>query len=142
MLLSTIASVFSALLITQGTLAALTPAQVVTNVNIVAALSADTDTALSQLSTSSTPSDASAIGRVSRVPCFNGTILTRFAEQSLVSNFQQIIKDLTGDVTAMKDTPPFVDGVTARSPMPATPASADDVTQPIIDALTNVSTNS
>ena len=65
MLLSTIACVFSALLITQGTLAALTPDQVVTNINIVATLSGNTDDALSELSTSTSPSDAATIGHVS-----------------------------------------------------------------------------
>ena len=65
MLLSTIASVFSALLITQGTLAALTVQQVVDNVNIVATVSGNADAALSQLSTETTPSGATKIGQVS-----------------------------------------------------------------------------
>ena len=126
MLLSTIASIFFALLITQGTLAALTPQQVVVNINTVATISADANTALSPLSTSSTPSEADAISRVSWVPCLNGTILTRFPEQALVASFQKIINSLTGDVTAMQATPPFVDAVT----------------QPIVDSLTHVSTDS
>ena len=65
MLLSTIASVFSALLITQGTLAALTIQQVVDNINIVATASRNADTALSQLSTETTSSGATDISQVS-----------------------------------------------------------------------------
>ena len=64
MLLSTIASAFSALLITQGTLAALTSQQVVDNINIVATLSGDANTALSKLSTNSTSSSATTISQV------------------------------------------------------------------------------
>ena len=65
MLLSTIASVFSALLITQGTLAALTPQQVVAGIQVVTTLSADANTALSLLSTSTTPPDVTSINGVS-----------------------------------------------------------------------------
>ena len=64
MLLSIIASVFSALLIIQGTLAALSPSQVVTDIDIVATVSRNANTALSQLSTSSTSSDATTISEV------------------------------------------------------------------------------
>ena len=52
-----------------------------------------------------------------------------------MTNFQTIINDLTADVSAMKATPPFVDTVERR-------AADASVTQPIVDALTNVSTNS
>ena len=138
MLRSTIASAFSVLLIIQGAFAALTPDQVVTNIGIVTTRSGNANNALSQLSTTSSSSQAAAIGQVSLVPCFNGMILTRFPEQTLAANFQAIINSLTGDVTAMQATPPFVDGVSARFATRAPNA----VTQPIVDALRNVSTNS
>ena len=64
MLLSTIASVFSALLITQGTLAALTPQQVADAINDLAVLLGKTNTALSVLSTSTSPSDVASIADV------------------------------------------------------------------------------
>jgi hypothetical protein len=51
MLMSTIASVFFAFLFGQGTLAALTPKQVVANINIVAAVSRNTNDVLMQVST-------------------------------------------------------------------------------------------
>ena len=54
-----------ALLITQGTFADLSPQQVVNNINTVASISASTNNALSQLSTSLTSSDATTIEGVS-----------------------------------------------------------------------------
>lgn len=80
------------------------PQQVVSNINIVATFSGDTNTALSQLTTDSTSSDASAIGVVSWAPCFNETIITRLLLQTLVNNFQKIIDDFTADANAVKDT--------------------------------------
>ena len=53
MLFRSAAAILSGILFAQGTLAALTPAQVVTNINIVTAVSADINDALSSISTSS-----------------------------------------------------------------------------------------
>ena len=52
--------------------------------------------------------------------------MTQFVEQQLVTNFNTIINSLQGDITAMQATPPF-DGCS--------------VTQPIIDALREVSSS-
>jgi hypothetical protein len=52
--------------------------------------------------------------------------LTEFPEQTLIMNFHTIMYNLAADVTAMQATQPFADGVT----------------QPIVDALTEVSTSS
>lgn len=126
MLLSTIASVFSALLITQGTLAALTPQQVADAINDLAVLLGQTNTALSVLSTSTSPSDVASIADVNWVSCFNKTILTRFHEQTLVTDIQTLINDFNNDATLLKGTPPIPD------------AQA----QPIVDSLDKVSTSS
>ncbi|KAF8814355.1 hypothetical protein BYT27DRAFT_7082424 [Phlegmacium glaucopus] len=83
MLFSTIASVFSAILMTQSTLAALTPQQVVDNINILAAVSANANAALSQLTTTTPPAQVVIIGQA-----------------------------LGGDVNTTQAAPPFPDGVT------------------------------
>ncbi|KAJ7330827.1 hypothetical protein DFH08DRAFT_708551 [Mycena albidolilacea] len=73
-------------------LAALTPDQVVGNINIVTSVSGNINSVLGGLSTTPTPSQAQTIS------------------QTVVTGFQTIINDLAGDVTAMQATPPFSDG--------------------------------
>ncbi|KAF8591047.1 hypothetical protein K439DRAFT_1627131 [Ramaria rubella] len=89
MLFSAVA--LSGLLLAPRAFAALTPAQVVTNINIVTTASGNLNTLTSSLSTSTDPADVPTIG------------------QNIVTDFQAIITSLTGDVTAMKATPPFND---------------------------------
>lgn len=66
-----IASVFSALLFSQSALAALTPQQVVVNINIVTVASNQANTALSQLTTSTSPQKVHDIGQVSLCRPYN-----------------------------------------------------------------------
>ncbi|KAJ7190088.1 hypothetical protein GGX14DRAFT_580120 [Mycena pura] len=79
------------LVVSGGALAALTPAQVVTNIGIVTTVSGDINSILSTLSTSTTASDVATMG------------------QTVVTDFTTIVNNLAGDTTAMQATPPFGD---------------------------------
>ena len=66
MLFRSIATFASVALVAQGALAALTVQQVVTNIGIVTKVSGDAATAISQITTNSSPTDIQNAGQVSR----------------------------------------------------------------------------
>jgi hypothetical protein len=103
-----IAAVASAAFISQGALAQLTVPLIVTNVGIVTTVSANANNALSQITTSSTPSEVEATAKVSREH-MTRRILTLCLNQALGDAFNTIINDIAGDTTAMQATPPFDD---------------------------------
>jgi hypothetical protein len=70
MLFLPIAAIFLPFLSILGALAALTPDQVVTNVNIVATVSGNLNSLLQGLTTSTDPSTVRTIGRVSSLNNF------------------------------------------------------------------------
>ncbi|KAH9035232.1 hypothetical protein EDB85DRAFT_2288783 [Lactarius pseudohatsudake] len=90
-----IAAFASVAFISQGAVSALTPDQIVTNVNIVTQVSKDANDLLSQLSPSTPPSQLPAL-----VPDIS---------QKLAKDFQIIISNITADITATQATSPFVD---------------------------------
>ncbi|KAJ6619198.1 hypothetical protein B0H10DRAFT_1913109 [Mycena sp. CBHHK59/15] len=81
----------SSILSPRGALAALTVDEVVTNVGIVTSVSGNINDLLGGLTTSTSPSQVRTMG------------------QTVVANFNTIISDLGGDVTAMQATLPFGD---------------------------------
>ena len=126
MLFRVIVAVASVAFISQGAFAQLTIQQVVTNVNIVATVSGQTNDMISQISPSTPSPQVGTAAQVSRLH------LTRveyspFLEQTLATNFNTIINSLMGDVTVMQATPPFTDCT---------------ATQAIVNALDNVGSNS
>ncbi|KAH9172541.1 hypothetical protein EDB89DRAFT_2069621 [Lactarius sanguifluus] len=86
-----IAAVASVAFISRGALAALTPEQIVTNVDIVTQVSQAANDALAQLSPTTPPSQIPVIAR------------------SLENSFRIIVSNITADIAAMQATPPFVD---------------------------------
>jgi hypothetical protein len=82
---------FASLLVAKDALAALSVSQVVANIGIVTTVSGNLNGAISQLSTSSSPSDVQA------------------AANTAQASFNTIINDLNGDTSAMESTPPFGD---------------------------------
>ncbi|KAN0128113.1 hypothetical protein V8E53_013211 [Lactarius tabidus] len=102
MLFRIIATFASVALISQGALAGLTVQQVVDNIGIATTVSGNAANALSQITPTSPPNVIENTG------------------QQLVTNFNTIISDLQGDITAMQATTPLTDCTVA---------------QPIIDAL-------
>ncbi|KDR84335.1 hypothetical protein GALMADRAFT_1340639 [Galerina marginata CBS 339.88] len=104
MLFRPLTALSAGVLFSQAVFAALTPNDVVVNVNIVTSVSANLNSVLTGLTVSTSPQTVATIAKTT------------------VTDFQTIITNLAGDVTAMEATPPFADGVT----------------QPVVDALTDV----
>jgi hypothetical protein len=112
----------SALMLATFVAAQLTVEQVVTNIQKVTVVSSDINTALSQVTTTTTSTQVVTISRV-RMTMLSYIVLITCAFQTVATDFGTIISSLADDVTAMNQTPAFSDA---------------DAT-PIVDALNEVS---
>ncbi|PPQ96027.1 hypothetical protein CVT25_013889 [Psilocybe cyanescens] len=91
MLFRSVATCIVGVLFTQGALAALTPARLVTSIEAVTAASKDANTALVSISTSTKVADVKTSGK------------------KLVAAFTTIVQSVTADVAAINVTPAFAD---------------------------------
>jgi len=125
MLFRSVASLFAGALFIGGALAALTPADVVTNIGIVTQVSGNLNSVLGELSTSTRPAQVKTMSQVSGT-CLSKRVhrlMLNFCSQTVGNDFNTIISNLAAYVTAMQATPSF--------------SNAD--AGPVVDALRTVS---
>ena len=111
MLFRSVASLFAGALFIGGALAALTPADVVTNIGIVTQVSGNLNNVLGGLSTSTRPAQVRTMSQVSGT-CLSKRVhrlMLKFCSPTVGNDFNTIISNLAAYVTAMQATPSFSD---------------------------------
>ena len=111
MLFRSIAFLISSLLFTQAAVGhcASIPDGVVSNINTIASISRNLNSALSGLTTASSNPDVVTMGEVIPLYWLTGLLLTCYPVQKVKTDFKNIVYDLNANTNALRSSPAFSD---------------------------------